>query len=217
MLWLPSLELGFARFRVYDPAQGRWLSRDPLDRVEWLEGPNLYAYLENNPVNATDPTGLFGGEIVEVIGGEIVEVFGGEIVEVADELVAAGGEIVDVRDLWGVADRIGSYEHAARWGQRWANRIASERELLDVVDPGAFRFKTLGRYGKLRVPKVPVPTRSFTGAAGTFGAFFEIGFTILTMTDCDTVEGIFALVRQGKGGMANKYADRLMKQIEKGL
>lgn len=54
------VEAGLAgtRFRNYDAEIGRWLSRDPLQRAELQEGPNLYTYVRNNPVNATDPLGL---------------------------------------------------------------------------------------------------------------------------------------------------------------
>ena len=41
--------------RFYDPVAGRWISPDP---VGFLDGPNLYAYLHNNPVNALDRFGL---------------------------------------------------------------------------------------------------------------------------------------------------------------
>ena len=47
-----------ARFRAYDPNIGRWLARDPLREAELKEGPNLYTYVANNPVNAVDPLGL---------------------------------------------------------------------------------------------------------------------------------------------------------------
>jgi RHS repeat-associated protein len=50
--------LAIARFRAYDPELGRWLSRDPLKDAEEREGPNLYAYVGDNPVNAVDPLGL---------------------------------------------------------------------------------------------------------------------------------------------------------------
>jgi RHS repeat-associated protein len=58
MLWDIVANLYFTRFRAYDPDIGRWLSRDPLDLAEFEEGPNLYSYAINNPVNRIDPTGL---------------------------------------------------------------------------------------------------------------------------------------------------------------
>lgn len=45
----------FAPFRAYDPDLGRWLSRDPISESG---GPNLYGYVENDPVNYWDPQGL---------------------------------------------------------------------------------------------------------------------------------------------------------------
>jgi RHS repeat-associated protein len=58
MFWSPEAALSLARFRAYDPQAGRWLSRDPLRKAEEREGPNLYAYVRNNPVNLNDPLGL---------------------------------------------------------------------------------------------------------------------------------------------------------------
>ncbi|WOO42197.1 DUF6973 domain-containing protein [Rubellicoccus peritrichatus] len=42
-------------FRAYDPGLGRWLSRDPLG---FVDGPNIYAYVGNNPIRFIDPFGL---------------------------------------------------------------------------------------------------------------------------------------------------------------
>jgi RHS repeat-associated protein len=47
--------LHLAPYRGYDPRLGRWLSRDPIDEEG---GINLYGYVSNNPINATDPLGL---------------------------------------------------------------------------------------------------------------------------------------------------------------
>jgi len=40
---------------VYDPTVGRWLSRDPINEEG---GINLYGYVWNSPIMATDPYGL---------------------------------------------------------------------------------------------------------------------------------------------------------------
>ena len=58
MFWSPEANLALTYFRAYDPELGRWLSRDPLPSVELIEGPNLYAYVVNDPINRTDPLGL---------------------------------------------------------------------------------------------------------------------------------------------------------------
>ena len=54
--------------RLYDPSVGRFISKDPLGMVN---GPNLYAYVNNNPVNLVDPYGLCAkkiGKFVSWIG-----------------------------------------------------------------------------------------------------------------------------------------------------
>lgn len=44
--------------RFYNPSQGRWLTPDPLG---YSAGPNLYAYVSNNPLTHFDPWGLAEG------------------------------------------------------------------------------------------------------------------------------------------------------------
>jgi RHS repeat-associated protein len=45
----------FFGVRYYDPQIGRWISPDPIGS---LDGPNLYAYLHNNPLNHVDRFGF---------------------------------------------------------------------------------------------------------------------------------------------------------------
>lgn len=46
--------LNFALYRAFNPNLGRWLSRDPIDE---FGGPNLYRYVNNNPIFYHDPNG----------------------------------------------------------------------------------------------------------------------------------------------------------------
>lgn len=46
--------LYYFRARYYDPSVGRFLTKDPAGLID---GPNLYAYVGNNPVSQTDPSG----------------------------------------------------------------------------------------------------------------------------------------------------------------
>lgn len=56
-------ETGFIYFsrRYYAPLQGRWVTTDPIG---FADGPNLYAYVHNNPLTMFDLYGLFD----EVLG-----------------------------------------------------------------------------------------------------------------------------------------------------
>jgi RHS repeat-associated protein len=44
--------------RGYDPNTGRWLSRDPIKNAEMRQGPNLYEYVQDDPILKSDPLGL---------------------------------------------------------------------------------------------------------------------------------------------------------------
>jgi RHS repeat-associated protein len=51
--------LVYLRARMYDPATGRFLSRDPFPGLATSPmSQNPYAYAHNNPVNLTDPSGM---------------------------------------------------------------------------------------------------------------------------------------------------------------
>jgi RHS repeat-associated protein len=74
MFWSAEAGLALTRFRAYDPDLGRWCSRDPLPNAEVEEGPNLYAYVGNNPLNLVDPLGLSPDCVFEKQNLQLMEV-----------------------------------------------------------------------------------------------------------------------------------------------
>lgn len=54
----------YMRHRVYDPTSAQFLSRDPL---AWLTG-EPYSYAEDDPLNESDPTGLFTLGEIPIVG-----------------------------------------------------------------------------------------------------------------------------------------------------
>ncbi|MBI3836617.1 MAG: RHS repeat-associated core domain-containing protein [Planctomycetia bacterium] len=78
--------LQYNRERWYDPHSGRWLTQDPIGRLNWqngttlgsngdnpalvhtefADGSNPFIYVHNSPTNATDPSGLDRQVMVEL-------------------------------------------------------------------------------------------------------------------------------------------------------
>jgi RHS repeat-associated protein len=55
-IWMPHARFWHMGARDYDPAVGRWTSKDP---IRFAGGTNLYVYCEGDPVNCIDTTGYW--------------------------------------------------------------------------------------------------------------------------------------------------------------
>ena len=76
--WQDPTGLIFLRARYYDPATGRFISKDPVRGIATLpQTLNPYTYAVNNPIRYTDPSGeiipllVAGGVVGGVIGGSL--------------------------------------------------------------------------------------------------------------------------------------------------
>ncbi|MGH6645595.1 RHS repeat-associated core domain-containing protein [Aquabacterium sp.] len=127
----PDLSTGYMyyRARYYDPTLGRFLGRDPIG----LEGGiNAYAYVDNNPVNFTDPSGLYAKSISNTLSG-----VGSTISNYYDTTVSGTKTFASNLDPLGALDQFGrklAYNFvennkpgstAGLWTNNWlANQVA---------------------------------------------------------------------------------------------
>ncbi|MCX6365625.1 MAG: RHS repeat-associated core domain-containing protein, partial [Armatimonadetes bacterium] len=136
--------LVYARNRYYSPGLGRFISEDPIG---FSGGSNFYAYCGNDPINFTDPLGLYqtGSYLGDV--GQIFAGYGDALIPVN----AVNGMI----GLGGVAYRCGLGAAASMAGKGLMDMFMG----LGSDDPRAFGNSLMGSMMTLApgLKKVPTP------------------------------------------------------------
>jgi RHS repeat-associated protein len=147
---IPDPETGLVRFgmRDYDPETGRWLARDPM----LLAGGqfNFYSYVENDPVNAVDPTGLSWDCFIEKMleNFDKTEEYTDLIGKILDELGVDTGADLKLKELF-KAGLENYLEELAKGKAKKAAAKAAGKSLLKSASRGG--LYNLALYGGMLV------------------------------------------------------------------
>ena len=79
----PETGLYYNRARMYNPALGRFMQTDPIG---YTGGLNLYAYVGNDPLNLTDPSGLCVQQVATDVWNQTIIPMGNAVVAGIQEL-----------------------------------------------------------------------------------------------------------------------------------
>jgi len=142
-------QASYYRARYYDPAAARFLSEDSIRTVE----RSLYAYVENNPVVLSDPTGLHS----IYFDGSYIRVFDDE-----------GRMVLRCRGTTGKKGTAPQNQNAINVGPIPTGHYFALPEEFSGGGMRAFMRDLFGNWGTWRVPLHPFPGTNTFGRTGFF-------------------------------------------------
>jgi fibro-slime domain-containing protein/RHS repeat-associated protein len=137
--------LYYLRARNYDPAIGRFMTQDlHQGSLEEPASLNKYVYVQNNPVNMTDPTGLYGWEegtaIHQILGQHYISVWGDFFVRVFRHRRNRGFELPTDLGFPGW----GAYNRSIKFG---LPSMGFRPDIRNYLTGDVYEIKPLSAYG----------------------------------------------------------------------
>jgi RHS repeat-associated protein len=131
--------LYYNRARYYDPSLGRFINEDP---VHFRGGTNFYAYVDNDPVDGSDPSGLFPPWFhYQVTHDNASNIFGGKCAGLANTIADADKAQDDTHGAWEFVQNIlGIGEAWKKGGTHFPSQALLDQyqaEAFSTCDPKA--------------------------------------------------------------------------------
>ena len=171
------------RNRFYSPSLGRFLQPDPIGHAG--DGYNIYRYCGNNPVNATDPTGLYTG----LSYSQISNGYDSSGTDTADTALGNGMSVNPSGDPIEPPSQVGATvsNGGISAGEGTANPFGNNAGASSVWDSGGGIFASAynGAYGTAEMSTTGGTQYSVNSPAQFVGALQQIvnsGDTISSMT-----------------------------------
>jgi RHS repeat-associated protein len=145
--------LVYCQNRYYDPANGRWLTRDP---ISYSGGINLYGYCSGGPVGWADPNGLKG--MAHTVGQ-----FALGVLDAFNPISMIQGFIENnaFTDPWGIKRIKGFIETMNQFGSDYPRKVGQVAgTLAGILIPCRIGFAKLGKGGRVRPgppPQITAP------------------------------------------------------------
>jgi RHS repeat-associated protein len=160
-------------YRYYFPQFGRWLNRDPINEAA---GPNINAYVNNQPTNLWDLLGLLDADCDQCdCDGlkDITEKLNGHV----QNIIQMGGTLDDIRDRLSTDEWYTSYSYGLTSIDLWINNLGE-----DYCKLKPFKFRA-------RVP--------FTGAGYRWASCIKITCGSTNNAKCIGADKISHFFQQG--------------------